>query len=174
MSLQASTAQGSFTVPVSIPTGAAGPVQTFGAAPAAAIPDDDPTGVSSTISVGGVGVLRDLDVRVNIAHPYDGDLSIRLRAPDGTTIPLVSNRGGSGDNFVDTDLDDEAAVAIAAGRAPFTGSFRPEAPLSTFGGRDADGTWTLTVVDTAAQDVGSLTSWRLSARGASCSTSASG
>jgi subtilisin-like proprotein convertase family protein len=171
MSLRVSTAQGPFTLPVSVPTGATGAVRTFTATASATIPDSDPSGVSSNLALSGVGVLKDLDVRVNITHTFDRDLEIRLRAPDGTTIPLVVRRGSSGDNFVDTDLDDDAAAPIAAGSAPFTGSFRPEQPLSTFGGTNADGTWTLTVVDAVGSDVGTLSSWRLSARGATCSSS---
>jgi subtilisin-like proprotein convertase family protein len=169
MSLHVSTAQGPFTLPVSVPTGAPGPVQTFTATPGAAIPDDDPAGVSSNLALNGVGVLKDLDVRANITHTFDQDLEISLRAPDGSAIPLVVRRGSSGDNFVDTDLDDEASTAISAGSAPFTGSFRPEQPLSTFDGKNANGTWTLTVVDDAGTDLGTLSSWRLAARGAICS-----
>ncbi|MEA2217543.1 MAG: large repetitive protein [Solirubrobacteraceae bacterium] len=170
MTLQVNTAQGAFAVPVSVPTGAPGAVQQFTATPAAAIPDNNATGVSSSLPISGVaGRLTDLDVRLNVTHTYDGDLSVTLRAPDATTINLVQNRGSSGANFVDTDLDDEAAMAISAGSAPFTGAFRPEQPLSTFDGKSANGTWTLTVVDNAGSDVGTLSSWRLSARGSSCS-----
>ncbi|MEA2234029.1 MAG: hypothetical protein QOD83_3845 [Solirubrobacteraceae bacterium] len=168
LSLQVNTAQGPFTIPVSVPTGSLGPVQTFTATPGAGIPDNNPTGASSNLTLSGVGVLKDLDVRVNVTHTFDADVEIGLRAPDGTTIPLVLRRGGTGDNLVDTDLDDEAASEIAAGSAPFTGSFRPEAPLSTFDGRNANGTWTLIVVDAAPADTGTLNSWRLTARGATC------
>lgn len=167
--LRVTSAQGPFTVPVSVPTGVVGAAQTFTATPGETIPDNSPTGAVSTLAVSGVGALGDLDVRVNIRHTFDGDLEIRLRAPDGTTIALVSNRGGLGQNFVDTDLDDEAPTAIAAGSAPFTGSFRPEQPLSVLDGRNANGTWTLTVVDNARADLGAVDSWRLSARSVTCS-----
>lgn len=70
--------------------------------------------------------------------------------------------GGSGDNFTNTVLDDEAATAITAGTAPFTGSFRPASPLSAFDGVNGNGTWTLEMNDTfPAADNGLLQNWTL-------------
>ena len=115
MTLEATTAQGPFNVPVTLPTGAPGPLQPFSISPGAAIPDNNPTGVSSNLPVTGVGRLTDLNVRLEITHPFVGDLAVTLRSPGGTTIPLVQNRGGSGDNFIGTVLDDEAGTAISAG-----------------------------------------------------------
>ena len=167
MSLQAGTGQGAFTVPVSVPTGAQGAVQDFTQAAASPIPDSG--SVTSMLAVSGVtGRLKDVDVRVNITHPFDGDLRLVLRAPDGTEVSLLLNRGASGDNFTNTDFDDAAATAIASGTAPFTGTFRPEQPLSALNGKVADGTWSLVASDTGAADVGTLTSWRLSLRGTAC------
>jgi subtilisin-like proprotein convertase family protein len=164
--LQANSSDGPFTVPVEVPTGEPGPLQTF-TGPALAIPDNG--GAGSDLTVSGVGGrLSDLDVRVNISHTWDEDLTIELRAPDGTTITLVRNRGEDGDNFTNTDLDDEAATAISAGAGPFTASFRPEQPLSTMDGMDPNGVWRLIVSDDTSGDAGTLDSWRLSARGSSC------
>ena len=78
---------------------------------------------------------------------------ITLIGPDGSPrSTLVNSRGGSGDNFTNTVFDDEAATAIGAGAAPFTGSFRPEEPLSAFDGKPVNGTWTLRIADVAAGD----------------------
>jgi len=100
-------------------------------------------------------------VKVNITHTYDGDLQLSLLAPNGATIPLSTNRGSSGDNFVDTVFDDEAATPISGGAAPFTGSFRPETPLTAAEGGNAAGAWRLKIVDNAGQDVGPLNNWSL-------------
>ena len=81
---------------------------------------------------------------------------------------LANRRGGSGDNFTDTVFDDEAATAIGAGSAPFTGSFRPEQPLSAFDGKPVDGTWKLRISDQAAQDIGTLNSWGITRRSPTC------
>ena len=125
------------------------------------IPDNNSTGITSTINVADTKTVVDVNVKVNITHTYDGDLQLSLLAPNGATIPLSTNRGGSGDNFVDTVFDDEATVSITAGGAPFTGSFRPESPLTAAEGGSAAGAWRLKIVDNAGQDVGPLNNWTL-------------
>jgi subtilisin-like proprotein convertase family protein len=115
----------------------------------------------STITIGQDLTIADLNVTLNINHTFDGDLYVYLRGPDGTRADLIRFRGGSGDHFTNTTLDDEASAAIASGHAPFRGSFRPENPLSAFDGKNARGTWTLYVYDASRYDVGTLTSWSL-------------
>jgi serine protease len=115
--------------------------------------------------------IADLNVRLDITHTYDSDLYIELRHPSGQTILLVNRRGGSGDNFTGTILDDEASVAIAGGSAPFAGSFRPETSLAALDGKSALGTWRLRVFDAAYQDVGALNSWSLIITPAAAGTS---
>lgn len=126
-----------------------------------AIPDNNTAGVTSVINVPDVDVISDLNVTLNLTHTFDGDLTISLIAPNGTSIALVTKRGSSGDNFTNTVLDDAAATAISAGSAPFTGSFRPESPLSVVNGLSAAGAWTLKVVDSASSDTGSIENWSL-------------
>ena len=58
-------------------------------------------------------------------------------------------------------LDDQAATPIANGVAPFTGSYRPESPLSVFNNLGSSGNWTLKVVDGASGDVGIIQNWTL-------------
>ena len=100
------------------------------------IPDNSTTGVASTVSVSALTVAN-LTVSVDIEHPYIGDLQIEL-AHGGTTAMVHDHAGGSTDNLV-RSFD-----------------------LSNFNGTDASGTWTLTVRDTAADDVGTLNNWKLS------------
>jgi subtilisin-like proprotein convertase family protein len=126
-----------------------------------AIPDNTPTGASSTIAVTDTNVVVDVNVTVNITHTYDGDLSLSLIGPNGAIVQLSTRRGASGDNFTNTVFDDQATTPIASGAAPFTGSFIPETPLSVLNGIPATGNWTLKVVDGAGADVGSITSWTL-------------
>lgn len=106
-------------------------------------------------------ILRDLDVQIHVSHSYVGDLRIRLVAPDGRRIPLVKRRGGSGDDFLDTLFDDQAAAFIGGSSAPFAGSFRPEKPLATFHGMNARGRWQLWIEDLAHGDSGWLHAWSL-------------
>ena len=126
-----------------------------------AIPDNNATGASSTIAVIDPNTVTDVNVKVNITHTFDGDLSIYLIGPNNTSVLLSNRRGSSGANFTNTVFDDQATTAIASGTAPFTGSYIPDNPLSVFNGLIATGNWTLKVVDGAAADVGTITDWTL-------------
>ncbi len=124
-----------------------------------AIPDDDLSGVSSTIVVSGVDnpITRTL-INVSLRHSYPSDLTITLTSPDGTVITLLKNRylAVSPAGVLDLTFDDAAgsfSVPDANGR------IRPEESLSSLLGKDANGSWTLTVTDTVPQDSGSLVSW---------------
>jgi subtilisin-like proprotein convertase family protein len=114
-----------------------------------------------TISDPETDVILDLDVQLNIRHTYDADLDVYLISPTGTEVELFSDVGGSGNNFADTILDDEAALSITEGAAPFSGSFRPEGNLSDLDGEPLNGTWTLRITDDSRRDKGKLNSWQI-------------
>ena len=127
---------------------------------ATSTPIPDVTTITSTIAVAGLtSVVRDVNVRVNINHPFDSDLMITLISPSGTRVMLANRNGGGGDNFTNTVFDDEAATLISAGTAPFTGSFRPLQSLSALDDQIGNGTWTLEVAEQYAVDAGTLVSW---------------
>ncbi len=157
-----------FTVPIGRPSTTA-TVRTATDVPKA-IPDNNPAGVTSVLAAGNAGMtVSDLDVTIGqITHTFVGDLTIDITSPEGTTVRLANRNGGSGDNFTDTVFDDEAATAITAGAAPFTGSFRPFQPLSAFDGQRILGNWTLKVTDLAGADVGTLSAWNTKTKGYTC------
>ncbi len=122
----------------------------------------DNTTVSSTLTVSGIsGGILDLNVAVTLSHTYMGEVRVRLVGPGGQIVTLINNRGGSGNNLTGTVFDDEAATSISTSSPPFTGTFRPESPLSVFDGLSANGVWTLEVTDAGTNDTGSLASWSL-------------
>ncbi|MBO0699061.1 MAG: S8 family serine peptidase [Zavarzinella sp.] len=128
--------------------------------------------VASAITVNQDIAISDLNVTVNVSHTYDSDLRMWLVGPDGTAVPLVNRRGGSGDNFSNTTFDDEASQGIGQGAAPFAGSFRPESSLSAFDGKSAKGTWYLVVEDVAMFDTGRLNGWSMAVQGTAAAGSA--
>jgi subtilisin-like proprotein convertase family protein len=125
-----------------------------------AIPDQFSAGATSTITVPEARTLQDIDVTVNVQHPFDEDLTFWLTAPTGKKILLASPHGGAGDNYTNTTFDDEAATQLE-GSPPYTGSFRPDSPLSAFDGIDTAGVWRFNAVDGSAQDVGQILNWTL-------------
>ena len=141
------------------------------------IPDNNPTGITSTINVAGAGTLIwDVNVIVNITHTFPGDLDFTLTSPSGTIVTLSTDNGGSNDNaFAGTTFDDQAdpdsqipygvnpnqvndhMYTVGVTATPLT----PEEPLAAFNGQNPNGTWTLKVLDDAAADTGTLNSWSL-------------
>jgi subtilisin-like proprotein convertase family protein len=172
--LSLATDQGVHDVPVVLPTGYPGsPTPQSSRNVPLSIPDDSSAGVASTLAISNAGVIKDLDVSISrITHGWVGDLTIQLTGPDGTTVKLAEQPGGpdnGGDDFVETVFDDEAALNISSGTAPFTGSFRPQNDeLSRFDGKNKQGTWTLRVRDLFEGDTGTLDGWGTSTRTATC------
>jgi len=120
---------------------------------------------TSTITINQNINIKDLNVQISLNHTALSDLVITLRSPTGQVITLFNKRGLWADNLVNTVFDDQAGTAIGAGIAPaiapFTGSFRPESLLSVLNDKNAKGTWTLSITDTAGGDAGKLISWKL-------------
>jgi subtilisin-like proprotein convertase family protein len=148
-----------------------------------AIPDDDPTGVSSTISVPDGFAISKLAVVVVMDHTWVGDLIFTLTGPDGTTITLA-DRPGTDDPSLDAgdssnlstdhplffgDLSPIPAEMMGAGSCTNTDSvigldchrwYAPDQSLSdAWVGSSAFGDWTLSVSDNEGLDLGTLDGW---------------
>lgn len=111
---------------------------TFTSSGAVSVPDNG-SAVESSLTVSGRSgnAPSALQVGVDITHTFRGDLVIDLVAPDGSTYRLkAASTSDSADN-VSTTYTVNAA------------------------GETANGTWKLRVQDTAAQDTGTLNSWKL-------------
>jgi len=121
------------------------------------IPDNNATGISSVIRITQNKTITDINVTVNITHPWIGDLTLSLIGPQGTTIALATQLGAEGDNYTNTVFDDAATSAINTAVAPFTGTFRPQGNLSDFNTKESLGDWTLKVVDGGPDDSNNFT-----------------
>lgn len=135
------------------------------------IPDPPPVfgAVTSRIYVPESATLQieDLDVRLNLRHTQLDQVDVSLEH-DGVRIALTTDNGGTGNDYAGTRFDDEAATAVTNGTAPFSGSYRPEQPLSAFDGRSLHGVWTLTVSDDFPGETGTLDGWALDIDSTSC------
>lgn len=125
------------------------------------IPDNSTIGVSSSIKINKNLTITNVDVTLNINHPWIGDLTLFLISPKGTEVVLTENKFDEGDNMVNTVFDDEASQSILFGSAPYTGSFSPIEQLSLFNNEDSFGEWKLKAIDGGPGDIGSLISWSL-------------
>jgi len=113
------------------------------------------------VSLGFNHTVIDINVKIDtLTHTWDNDLTFYIRK--GTTgVKIINRVGSSGDNFIGTILNDSAAIPIASGTPPFTGSFIPSFPLTPFSGMPTDGAWILRITDTANGDTGMLKAWCL-------------
>ncbi len=106
--------------------------------PGAAIPDNDPAGVSSQISVDDARVATRVFINVDITHTYVGDLEIELKKGDFAKV-LRRKEGGSAD-----DLHTQFEVPELAGQS-------------------LQGGYTLIVRDLARIDTGKVVRWGVTA-----------
>ncbi|MEV5527429.1 S8 family peptidase [Streptomyces prunicolor] len=111
---------------------------TFSSTAAVSVPDAG-AAVESSIAVNGRSgnASSALQVGVDITHTFRGDLVLDLVAPDGSTYRLKSA------STSDSADDVKATYTVDASS------------------ETANGTWKLRVQDTAAQDTGTLNSWKL-------------
>jgi subtilisin-like proprotein convertase family protein len=122
----------------------------------------DFTTTQSIVMVPDNFILTDVNVGpLTITHTWDSDLDVYLDGPTGNWVLLFSDVGGGGENFANTVLDDEASTPITSGSAPFSATYRPQEPLSTFDGEASLGEWTLSIYDAGFGDTGTLESWSL-------------
>ncbi len=112
------------------------PADTYESQDELEIPDNDPEGITSTITVADGGQITGLAVDLLVQHTYRGDLRITLTKGD-TTVVLHDEEGGAEDDVIETY------------------------DLSDFDGQDSAGDWVLAITDNAGQDVGTLVSWSL-------------
>lgn len=127
------------------------------------IDSGDKNTVVSAIHVTGYTdrLLESIQVKIDVDHDYNRDLTITLISPDNQRVKLVDQRGGEDNNFKSTVFSDDANKPIAEGKSPFNGVFRPEESLSSLNGINITGAWLLEVVDNAWDDGGTLNSWSL-------------
>ena len=160
-------------------TAASGAAEIYGPGAGFVIPDNDPSGASSSIVVTDPSEIQDLDLVLNgISHTWMGDLIITLTHEDSGTSWNISNRAGQleggNETFgfnIDLDgtytIDDESTSGSFHDQINFEGGVLPPGDynslgsLSNFDGLDITGTWTLLISDSAGGDTGELGSWSL-------------
>jgi subtilisin-like proprotein convertase family protein len=135
------------------------------------IPDFGGGSLVRTVQVSGAKTyLADVDLITSIRHEFaPGDLQMKLTSPSGTTVFLSNRRGNGSAESLSTRWDDSAAEALVLVEGFWGGATNPgtrpalvpEGGLSAFIGENPNGTWTLTLADAEATEVGQLRSWSL-------------
>ena len=121
----------------------AGQVAEGAASPNLPIPDNTPTGITSSIAIAESGMLKEISVGVAISHTYIGDLLVDIVTPSGRSVTLHNMSGGSQDDLR-TTYDQTSTPALAA-----------------LVGQPIQGDWLLQVKDLQRLDTGNLKQWSL-------------
>jgi subtilisin-like proprotein convertase family protein len=101
-------------------------------------------------------------VTININHPSDNQLRIKLQAPDGSIYFLSTFNGGTGANYTNTIFHDTSTVPVTSGVAPFTGIYKPENTIASFNNnQNPNNVWNLMVRDQTTGLIGNVVSWSL-------------
>lgn len=108
--------------------------------------------------------ISDVNIGVQFAHTYRGDIRATLTSPAGTVVDLITNVGGTANNL-NVLFDDAAGTSITAHNAndstaaapPYQRTFSPQGSLAAFNGQGSAGTWQLSICDSLNGDSGTFT-----------------
>jgi subtilisin-like proprotein convertase family protein len=148
------------------------------------IPDGNPTGIKSTITVSGINQpIADVNVTLNLSGGHSGDIYAYL-SYGGSSVVLLNRVGATAANPFGYDdiglnirLDDQAAADIHTyggnGGLTLTGDWQPDGritspqlvldtdprvtSLSVFNNMDANGQWTIFFADMSGGDDTTMT-----------------
>lgn len=107
-------------------------------------------------AVTGTFQLADVDLGIYVEHVQRGDVRVTLQAPDGTRVQLVDGNTAITGDHLNVRLNDAAGTLVNTDgntrnqstiAPPFQNTYRPNAALSAFNGRQANGTWRLEICD---------------------------
>ncbi len=107
--------------------------------------------------------IEDIRIELDVTHSFRADLVVTLDSPDGSSIVLVSDAGGSDDDLLVTFStlgcrfdEDELAAGLAT-------ELQPQGPgsLGDLTGISSAGVWELRIFDDASGDQGLFNQWTL-------------
>lgn len=124
------------------------------------IPDNDLSGIVSTIDIEEDINIEDISINIEIEHTSVKDLSIEVESPQGTKVILIQEACDFYDDDIEAIFSDAGEDIICSNTYPvIRGEIIPAELLSSFAGENAKGQWKLKVIDAYADDMGHLLSW---------------
>ena len=110
------------------------------------IPDNNSTGISSSVMVDSSLDIDYVELELNIDHDFIGDLEVTLTSPDGTISKLV-NRPGVGELSSDVGSEQDNINFVFGSTQHW--------------GETGEGEWTVTVKDLRTGNLGQLNNYTL-------------
>ncbi|HXC97717.1 MAG TPA: autotransporter-associated beta strand repeat-containing protein [Verrucomicrobiae bacterium] len=178
LQLGVNSSLGSFTVNTVLNTGETAAPTRFDNNTVTNVPDVGTLISTNNVAAWSGGPITKVTASLWLGAPIDSDMTLSLISPNGTNVVLASGVGGSNPNFGTgsadasrTTFDDSATTAIAAGSAPFVGTFQPQSPLAAFIGTSPVGAWRLQLTDGGFfGSPDTLRAWSLFLYGTSCAS----
>jgi len=113
------------------------------------------------------GRVTGVTAAVRVSHTANGDLDMLLVNPLGRVISLSTEAAGEGYGtgpgcggapvlFSDAGTASVRESPDPPANTPYTGTFKPEQPFASFAGGPARGPWSIIVLDSANEDVGTF------------------
>jgi len=110
------------------------------------IPDNDPYGISQPLTISQDVEIKDIEISIEIFHPFRGDLRVSMLNPSGHEVLLFKQPGDFNNDIFQT-------FTIHSGNA--------HGNLREFLNSSSKGDWILKVIDTADNHVGKLNSFTI-------------
>ncbi len=123
-------------------------------APGEPIPDDDPDGISDTISIDTCPFIEDIEVEIAISHDWRSDLIVEVTSPAGDQATLHDREGGSVEDINATYPFPDNSGVISPEDHLGDGE-----ELLDMTGTNGTGDWELHVSDNLAGMAGTLDTW---------------
>lgn len=117
--------------------------------------------IRDSILVNSVSGNNRVSVVLLMNHTYVSNVTLNLRAPNGTSVNFLSGVGGSNNDII-TVFDDFADSLAGTNTTPFSMRVRPTSSLSALPQTNQNGYWRLSVTDNSANaDSGRVFMWGL-------------
>jgi len=129
--------------------------------------------INSSLVATSAGLISDLNVTVDMAHSWPGDLTMTLSNQQTNTSVVIldkpgvpSNQWGCQNSDILATFDDDGTLdsetTCASTPPAIGGNFQPSSPLSAFSQEQAAGTWVLQIDDAyVSADSGTLNAWSI-------------
>lgn len=114
---------------------------------------------SHTINIPANSIISDINIGVNITHPYIGDLVIAVLSPNNTEILLKSSSDCQEEDNIIGTFNDDALTYNCSNSGVNIASKSLRELLDGFNGENASGNWTIRLGDFGGGDIGTLNSW---------------
>lgn len=116
---------------------------------------------TSVINVNETNLISDINVGIDVTHPYIGDLQVSILSPEGTQIDLITQGLCSSENNLKITFDDDTIDDINCSSTNNNEIYKPVEALSSLNNENPFGNWTLGIADLASGDTGTLNAWTI-------------